>query len=184
MREIKFRAWDIEKKVMVYDEDTFLPSNFKSHEHSYPVYITQRGIHYTRKSDTNKDDNDFYVDVHQGKKFIGSFYRNWEDEQIYICEVMQFTGLKDKNGKEIYEGDIVRTIHDTKGIVEFWDEYQTVAHEKDILTGTDVVYHPGIPIYGWTIREGKSNFRGFNTVSEVIGNIWENPELLEESNDA
>ena len=67
----------------------------------------------------------------------------------------QFTGLLDKNGKEIFEGDILQhpTIKDL-GPVE-WDEYYA---SFDWL-------HP--KMYGWSMSD-----------AEIIGNIHENPELL------
>jgi uncharacterized phage protein (TIGR01671 family) len=69
--------------------------------------------------------------------------------------VMQFTGLKDKNGKEIYEGDIVNRFH-LKGTVCF-DELRAMFIINDGFK---------IPL--------------FNEIYgvEVIGNIHENPELL------
>lgn len=75
---------------------------------------------------------------------------NYSDEY----DLMQFTGLLDKNGKEIYEGDIVL-------ICSFNDEknlYEVII--KDIR-------HLPEEFYG-------SNF----TWSEIIGNIYENPELI------
>ena len=74
-------------------------------------------------------------------------------------ELMQYTGLKDKNGVEIYEGDIVR-------------EYTGFSDE-----GGDypVEYHAN----GFWL-EGRDNEFGFGDESdmEVIGNIYENPELV------
>ena len=71
---------------------------------------------------------------------------------------MQYTGLLDKNGKEIYQGDIIKS---SKWIAQ-------------------VIYGN----YGWTITPNKTSQRNevvlFNlcSVLEVIGNIYENPELL------
>jgi uncharacterized phage protein (TIGR01671 family) len=83
------------------------------------------------------------------------------------CTLMQYTGLKDKNGKEIFEGDIFNCIYHQDGHT---DKYE-------------VVYHPR-----WTgfflRRIGECSQTGVHqTVSdvaryEVIGNIHENPELL------
>ncbi len=83
---------------------------------------------------------------------------------------MQFTGLKDKNGKEIFEGDIVIHKNGYKYIVEFseinakWCLVQPRKEDGNVLEG---VYTGGI--------DGQDIWR-----CEVIGNIYENPELLEE----
>ena len=78
------------------------------------------------------------------------------------CYLMQYTGLKDINGKEIYEGDIVRfkDFHDIIVAEVVWhNEGQWDYKPKDWIMG----YHA--PMVGGNI--------------EVIGNIKENPGLLE-----
>ncbi|MBA4274057.1 MAG: hypothetical protein C0436_00225 [Alphaproteobacteria bacterium] len=77
------------------------------------------------------------------------------DEARYIFE--QYTGLKDKNGREIYEGDIV---------VEY-SEYG-----KNIGA---VIYDP--PVYA-VVYANRLNQEVNSRHTEVIGNIHENPELL------
>lgn len=77
------------------------------------------------------------------------------EEENY--KVMQYTGLKDKNGKEIYEGDILLT-KDIEG-----EKYQTcVTYENGMfLSGEEPLYDDV-----------------FLFEAEVVGNIYENPELL------
>ena len=144
MREIKFRVWD---KV---DKEMMSPAKW---EENY---------------------------VGGGNKKIGLYiYRSRKDPKQHSSldwvlrhpesfEVMQFTGLHDKNGKEIYEGDIclaalpkerfpVEVIwHDDKaGFLFQWDDatYESGKDEMEIDLFRDI---------------------------EVIGNVHDNPELLEE----
>lgn len=79
----------------------------------------------------------------------------------HFVEWMQFTGLKDKNGKEIFEGDVLRAYRRrTEMIFEvFWD----VA-----WCGFKIKY----PTMDWNAA------LGFDAPYEVIGNIYENPDLL------
>jgi uncharacterized phage protein (TIGR01671 family) len=81
--------------------------------------------------------------------------------------LMQFTGLKDKNGKEIYEGDIVKMDAGTKE--ETLCEVSWL-NDQFVLIG-DGYFGEGL--YAQT-RDG--------LFGEVIGNIYENPELLPPSN--
>ncbi|EOA3444552.1 YopX family protein [Enterococcus hirae] len=82
-------------------------------------------------------------------------------------ELMQSTGLKDKNGVEIFEGDIVLA-DGVKKIVTFGEQ----EHEEDF---GDLIYCIGFNVY---TKMGYSSV--IPVEYEVIGNIWENSELLEE----
>jgi uncharacterized phage protein (TIGR01671 family) len=84
--------------------------------------------------------------------------------------LMQCTGLKDKNGKEIYEGDIVVSCEE-----EFkQDSYVDVDRTEVII-----------------FKHGSFNFGDYCSLRdcndldsiEIIGNIYENPELLEKNNE-
>ena len=82
------------------------------------------------------------------------------------AEIMQYTGLKDKNSKEIYEGDILG--------------YKTLAHNR--TWNCIVSFEDGSFIYREPSPWDKYSIilRGDEMSSaEVIGNIYENPELLE-----
>lgn len=97
-------------------------------------------------------------------KFCKEYYLNADFDEI---ELMQYTGLKDEYGDEIYEGDIVklRANHGI-GVVKYYDEW-----------GAFVVEY---------IKPKKLAVLGMNYYEEdieVIGNIYENPELLGDKND-
>ena len=79
------------------------------------------------------------------------------EPQSNRVELMQFTGLKDKNGKEIYEGDILRWND------KLWPVYYSERLAKYVMGTTK-----GCEIIGC----GRCAF------CEVIGNIYENPGLL------
>ena len=89
----------------------------------------------------------------------------------------QFTGLKDKNGKEIYDGDIVKYLSYRKECIG-----QVVFDFVDDSEGYYVEKH-----YGWGIRRDGYNLSLGDYANEnmkcelveVIGTIHENPELLE-----
>lgn len=87
--------------------------------------------------------------------------------------VQQFTGLLDKNGKEIYEGDIVCNKYvDSSGILH--EQFCVMCFGK---YRSELHMHEGIGFYLEDINENKEiwfNFKDFI----VVGNIFENPELI------
>ena len=155
MREIKFRAWDKEKKIM---SDSFNFSNVTDCMLSTGYYIVKQGEMKVcpdgmeRPIFTNFDVEEFGTNI----------------------ELMQFTGLKDKNGKEIYDGDIV----------EVGNRFYKAAKQLPIFISDvhDITGGFGVFINEHAQEDYLSKFSesGFYEV-EVIGNIYENPELLEEN---
>jgi len=126
MREIKFRAWHKEKKII----GEVLGIDILHKE----IFFSNGDVHCCGFSDFK------YIDL------------------------MEYTGLKDKNGKEIYEGDILkfRNNHGI-GVVKYYDEWGAFVVEYVKPRPLSVL---GMSYYKEDI--------------EVIGNIYENPELLGE----
>jgi len=88
---------------------------------------------------------------------------------------MQYTGLKDKNGKEIYEGDIIKYCYDTKSCFTQEVVFGDWVQENSCDTPAR---HVGFYMKG---KDGKEDwFSDFPKIDdiEIIGNIYENPELL------
>ena len=137
-------------------------------EIKFRVLIDYR-IYYQDEYDAYSD-NLTSIDIFKKTITITSFYNyenvyRFEDEKV---KLMQYTGLKDKNGKEIYEGDIVLIKLDEtstwhKTVVGF----KKGAFIADLIDKEDYVY---IFHHGFTGDD-----------FEIIGNVYENKNLLEES---
>ena len=85
------------------------------------------------------------------------------NEKIDEVELMQSTGLHDKNGKEVFVGDIIKC---TRGCLH--EVYIEKEYGGTYIGGMPAIYLKGIREgYAWTGDE------------VIIGNIYENPELLE-----
>lgn len=102
-----------------------------------------------------------YIDT-EGVRLYDDFGEYWRD--FRDIKLMQSTGLKDKNGKEVFVGDIIKC---TRGCL----------HEVYIEKEYGGTYFGGMPaVYLKDLREGYA----WTEHEEIIGNIYENPELLED----
>ena len=154
MRPIKFRAWDKEEK--------------KYYEPDYRGYL---GIIHDLNVSLGGD-----LLIREEKDGVSRSVHESLFPNRYILE--QFTGLLDKNGKEIYEGDIVKIEETTSDGKEH--NYNLAVK---FSSGTFNIYNPNCCKTcesGWGCVSDLCEAIAFsdNRVS-VVGNIHENPELLE-----
>lgn len=109
------------------------------------------------------------------KEFDSMLYEVYFHEEVSIDEhfndcnrtLMQYTGLKDINGKEIYESDIVKVISSA---------------DDAVLSYEEVTQLPcGVWYLTTSINEGMYDVMMYSdNYIEIAGNLYENPELLEE----
>lgn len=154
MREIKFRAWDKHNKIM----HTVMRVNWTD---VVGVGLVLHGVQTTTLGP---------LDTEVGLHF-----------QAYQIELIQYTGLRDKNGVEIYEGDIVARESYQRTKSGEWDkripESQRWTQKTTVEWGKWPDYAGGYAVEpgefcGWCIDPEDLSY------IEVIGNIYENPELL------
>lgn len=143
MREIKFRTWD--KKLKEFAEWTNRDPFFSTSQNQ--IFFWER---------TRKEDGSYDGDI---------IIQDYEDRFI----LQQATGLKDKNGKEIYEGDIVCYVE------------KTDCHGDAQVLIAAVIYDSDYGAWGLGKEVVHNYFLDFTVVKntvEVIGNIFENKDLL------
>jgi uncharacterized phage protein (TIGR01671 family) len=105
------------------------------------------------------------------------------------CVVMQYTGLKDKNGKDVYQNDLIKITADKENYGS--TSYGGIALIVPQICGYDI--KPIKPSLEELDEEWRNGGDGWDSTSmwhidnpdnvEVIGNIYENPELLERVGD-
>lgn len=135
----KFRAWIKPEKQMI-EEDDLLDIDYDTEQ------IMTQQVYFV---DGLPDDRDLK-------------YHDFED-----VELMQSTGLKDKNGQEVFVGDIIKC---TRGCPH--EVYLEKEYGGTYVGGMPAIYLKGIREgYAWTGDE------------EILGNIHENPDLLEADRD-
>lgn len=151
-RPIKFRVWDFFTKSWLNNENRFAVS-------------LSGGLM----------ENFYFRDENCGDEF-GFIEDYWTDSKENVA-IQQFTGLKDKNGREIYEGDIYNLIGWSK------NPYFCVWHEGEYWNrdteDTDESFYRnkvGVP------RDMRHTLSTHYKYAEIIGNIFETPELLEVKN--
>jgi uncharacterized phage protein (TIGR01671 family) len=139
VKEILFRAWDDEIEAFVYSNQNF---------------------------------EDYWFEFDKGKlkafaihgMTAGDYYNPPEPDCVDLEEPQQYTGLRDKNGVRIFEGDIVAA--------SIYRDEEPQVLEVEFRNGAFVIDYEDAD-------SDVVNVGDFVGTLEIIGNIFENPELLE-----
>ena len=137
--------------------------------------MTQREIKFRGKSEDNNEwIYGYFVDLNDGKE--PNIFGDHNDFYPVIPETVgQYTGLKDRNGKEIYEGDIIRLDGSDSKTIKFIDGKAAFC----IANVDELKYEEYRWIHVWH-HINSVWWQGFCKEIEVIGNIHDNSELLKE----
>ena len=116
------------------------------------------------------------VECHNGRMGIVSMTKYCEEngiealiDEVSTETVCQYTGLKDKNGKEIWEGDIVKA-----PLLDpiFGDVL------SDAFDNVEIAFNNGSFVVAYYKGRHNIYLQDLHSMVEVIGNIYDNPELL------
>lgn len=141
MREIKFRAWDKNSKLMFFNvQDTY----------------DMLGHHWPEEFGEWAPE-----EIRDKYNLSESSFGDLLTEEAYI--LMQFTGLKDSNGKDVYEGDVLQHPGEgevERGLVIYSDEFAMFKCRDG--------REPAYDLWDSVSMAGRI----------VVGNVWEHPDLL------
>ena len=149
-REIKFRAWDNTAQMMLSSDDIALALQLNGDVLPLDLFASSEGMLSLRRSPKNER-----------------------------YTLMQFTGLKDKNDKEIYEGDIVFNANKHPFTLVNQDPRTYVVEWREGKYNEENTWLQNTP--GFIFRKLDKRYMEliFNQSQiEIVGNIYENPELL------
>ena len=124
---------------------------------------------WNEKTESFIDYGDLMLDLKNGKVYSGDVgipeYTIDVTNQVIL---MQYTGCRDKNGIEIYEGDVIKDKYDKTWLVQWFVGAFVITDKIPDSDGQKSTY------------SHFSNMSNHHFYFEVIGNIWEDGELLEE----
>lgn len=124
-----------------------------------------------RAWDTLQKRYDYDVLMYHGKACYIDAFDALEFYDVGRFVIEQYTGLQDRNGNDIYEGDISEGEHAIYLIL--WDEQKAQFRAKVIKTKSVLIKHCSFPLWQYVENDEKCRFG-------LIGNRFDNPELLGE----
>lgn len=136
-REIKFRTWDSVHNKMIYLKDV-ASCGYDNEFDVYELYFEENNLKCRGYDDFDDD-------------FGGTIVNETE------LPIMEYTGLKDKNGREIYEGDIVKYEGENTSYVVMFDPTGYWCLDGNGARNSEMLYYEDVFKY-----------------LEIIGNIYEN----------
>lgn len=145
MKQLKFRAWDSQTKRFIQDDVDV--ENRENHDLGNYA-LDPSGVLYFFQSDEG-----------------GMSVLDKKD-----VEIMQWTGLKDKNGQPVFEGDIVHEDCTNPNVNWTYEVFYDKDEAKFWLRNEEEVYGQ------WNVYDDPAYVRW--SLYEVIGNVWESPELI------